>query len=230
MWEVGDRNYVPGPAPTYGGSFVAGVSAGGAGATQTFSAAAAGANHAVLVLVTNKFINGSAWTGVSITATGWTFVQIGSITSEPSVGLANSALFVAISPNTTTRTFTVTWTGGSCEAGHNAYQIGDEFSGTNLAGGASTVTAYSVVCGSSGTSITTTVTPTRNNEMLWAGTLCAGNPSAGSGYTQGSIDSANDISEYKTLNGGVGASQTVNMTQSPGGYWMLGAAAISGVK
>lgn len=214
--------------PAYVGQFVGHSSVNGAGATQTFTANAAGANHAIVVFVSNKFTGGTQYTGVTLTATSWTFTQIGSIVTEPTTSLGQAALFCAISPNTSSVTFTVTWTGGSTGTGHNAYQLGDEFSNTNLGGGTSTCNASGLSENSAATTITTSVTPTKNNSVLWGGTLSGGTQtSPGTGFTQGATDGSGDNAQYKITTTNAGAANTVSLTQTSG-YFLIGAVAISG--
>src|SRR5690349_14959982 len=101
------------------------------GLTFTFTASANAANEAVVIGV--NCVSSTAATTVSLTAPGWTFTQLGNIAFS---GASSAAAFGAISPDTTSATFTVTWTGaGSCTF-HR--EMGDEFAGTDTTGGTTT--------------------------------------------------------------------------------------------
>lgn len=148
---------------------------------------------------------------VSMSATGWTFTQIGSINGSTTTGFG--ALFRAYAPNTSaaTVTFSFTATSGGCGAFMNV--LVDEFSGMNATNFVDVNTPGSGTTGSCSYS----VTPTANNDMLWAG--CNDSVTAvGSGFTKGADDTQTDWSEYKLLSGGSGSAQTVPFTGSSGAW------------
>lgn len=145
----------------------------------------------------------------SMSATGWTFTQIGSINGTTTTGFG--ALFRAYAPNTSaaTVTFSFTATTGGCGAFMNV--LVDEFSGmnaTNFVDVSTPGTGTTGICSYS-------VTPTVNNDALWGG--CNGAVTAvGAGFTKGADDTGGDWSEYKLLSGGSGSAQTVPFTGTSG--------------
>src|SRR5919201_1244173 len=101
----------------------------GSVATQTFSFTATNANDGVLIAV-GCGSNASTPSAISLSATGWTFTQIGGIVGSTTAGF--EAAFKAYSPNTSATTVTMTWTvsGSSCSGFMN--DLVDEFSGEDL--------------------------------------------------------------------------------------------------
>lgn len=220
------QNFQPSNGPAYAGSFVANFQSTGGGASQTFTAAAHAANDAIVIMVLTKC--DTATTGVTVTGSGWTWSQIGSLTVNTTVSpQVCFAAFGAISPNTTSTTFTVSWTGGTFSAGHSAEEIGDEFSHVNTAGGTTTFNAVALTDGASGLP-SASVTPPNNNEALWGAAFGGATAyTAGSGFTQGSSDGDGDITEYQLLSGGANVPQTVNFA-GQSAYWVEPAISISG--
>ena len=184
------------------------------GSTFTFTASANAPNEAVVVGV--NCASSSAATSVSLTAPGWTFTQLGNIGFS---GASSAAVFGAISPNTTSATFTVTWTGaGNCTF-HR--EMGDEFSGTDTTGGTTTFDCVTTCSGGSNNAHSTNgscsvgVTTGSANEAVWG--VCWPNNSVtaiGSGYSPGANDSQGDQAEYKLTGDAAGTLETVNFTST----------------
>jgi hypothetical protein len=183
--------------------------------TFTFTASANASNEAVVIGV--NCVSTTAATGVSITATGWSFTRLGNIGFS---GASSAAVFGAISPNTTSATFTVTWTGaGNCTF-HR--EMGDEFAGADTTGGTTTFDCGGSTCsggsnnahstnGSCGVNVTTGSA----NEALWG--VCWPNNSVtalGSGYSAGANDGQGDRAEYKLTGDGAGTVETINFTST----------------
>lgn len=182
--------------------------------TATFTTSATNSNDAICIQAAAAA--NTLPTGVTITASGWTFTQIApasGMTTWPSV--ASAASLCAISPNTTSVTFTVTFTGG---ANFSATSIlGDEFSGNDTTGGATTFDAQGAATATSGAP-TVNVTPANNDDGVW-GAAQDNTSAVGSGYTKGADDTGGDWTEWKILSGGSGTPTTVNFSGT-GGYIM----------
>ena len=180
-------------------------------ATKTFTFTATTTNDAVLILVG---CSGSATeTTISLSATGWTFTQVGSITgSTGSSGWA--AAFKAYAPNTSAATITQTWS-NSCQTGAATFinDLIDEFSGMD---GTNFVDVNNSATANSTTSCNNvSVTPSVDNDGLWA--ACNDNQTAAAaGWTKGADDTQSDIAVYKILSGGSGASQSPGFSSSTG--------------
>lgn len=187
--------------------------------TQSFTASASNAGDAIVVLVACG-VTGTPLT-VTLTATGWTFTQLGGINTGVVSGSTNvfSALFVAIAPNTSSTTFTVTWqnVGGFIE--HTA--LGDEFTGNDQTGGLATFDNFgsSFSAGSGNPSID--IVPFNNNDAVWMGTVDGASSAGtigGNTATKGSDDGSGDITQYFVLSGGAGTKVTCSITGSNTGF------------
>jgi len=186
--------------------------------TASFTYTAGGTGNAVLF---SLFCNDNSDTpsAVSLTATGWTLTQVGSING--STGIPGwIALFKAYAPNTTQATFTETWTAASnCNSAMNV-MIG-EFSGMdatqfvdNNSGSANFASATSGGCA-------LTITPATNNDGLWF--ACDDSVSGTGTYTKGCDDTQGDWCEWKVISGGAGVGQASAWTSSTG-YLVVGVA------
>ena len=183
--------------------------------TFTFTASANASNEAVVIGV--NCVSTTAATGVSITATGWSFTRLGNIGFS---GSSSAAVFGAISPNTTSATFTVTWTGaGNCTF-HR--EMGDEFSGANTTGGTTTFDCGGSTCSGGSNSAHSTngncsvnVTTGSANEAVWGVCWPSNSVTAlGSGYSAGANDGQGDKAEYKFTGDGAGTVETINFTST----------------
>jgi hypothetical protein len=183
--------------------------------TFTFTAAANAVNEAVVIGV--NCVSTTSATGVSLTAPSWSFTQLGSIGFS---GSSSSAAFGAISPNTTSATFTVTWTGtGNCSF-HR--EMGDEFAGADMTGGTTTFSCGGATCSggsnnahSTNGSCSVNVTTGSANEAVWGVCWPSNSVTAlGSGYSPGANDSQGDQAEYKLTGDGAGTVETVNFTST----------------
>ena len=182
--------------------------------TFTFSASANAANEAVVVGV--DCVSNTAATAVSLTGSGWTFTQLGGIGFS---GSSSAAVFGAISPNTTSATFTVTWTGaGSCTF-HR--EMGDEFGGVNTTGGTTTFDCGTTCSGGSNNAHSTNgscsvnVTTGSANEAVWGVCWPSSSVTAlGTGYSAGANDAQGDRAEYKLTTDAAGTVETVNFTST----------------
>jgi len=175
--------------------------------TTTFTFTATNANDGIIISI---FCAGAAATAVTLSATGWTITQVGSIAGSDTDGYM--ALFRAYSPNTSAATVTETWTvtGSNCHS-----FLGDlmgEFSGvdqTNFVD-ASNSGLGSAGCTGAGTA---TVTPNVANDAIWF--ACTDSVTAtGSPYTTGGNDGSEDWAEWKILSGGSGVAQSAVFTSS----------------
>jgi RHS repeat-associated protein len=184
------------------------------GLTFTFTASANAANEAVVMGV--NCVSNTAATAVSLTASGWTFTRLGSIGFS---GSSSGAVFGAISPNTTSATFTVTWTGaGSCTF-HR--EMGDEFAGTDTTGGTTTFDCGTTCSGGSNNAHSTNgscsvnVTTGSANEAVWGVCWPSSSVTAlGTGYSAGANDAQGDRAEYKLTTDAAGTLETVNFTST----------------
>ena len=179
--------------------------------TKTFTYTPQQGNDGVLIAV------GCAATttpsSVTLSGSGWTFTQVGSILG--SVGASGwFALFKAYAPNTSQVTITQTWNGlgvNLCGNGSKGFMndLVDEWKGmdpTNFVDAVGTLSNGSSGC-------TANVTPNAANDGLDG--LCNDTVTGvGGGYTNGANDTQGDWSEYTVLSGGAGVSQTVNFTSS----------------
>src|SRR5215469_4107662 len=183
--------------------------------SMTFTLQASNANDAILFGVG---CNATAATpsAVNMSATGWTFTQLSGITGSAGAFMAS---FIAIAPNTTSITATVSWTvsGNSCAGFQNV--LADEFSGNDTTGGTTTADAHNQATGGSGCSLS--VTPANANDGVWF--ACNDTVTAVTGsYTQGANDADGDWTEFKILSGGSGVAQSAGFTSS-GAMVILGA-------
>ncbi len=182
--------------------------------TFTFTGSANAANEAVVVGV--DCVSNTAATAVSLTGSGWTFTQLGGIGFS---GSSSAAVFGAISPNTTSATFTVTWTGaGSCTF-HR--EMGDEFGGVNTTGGTTTFDCGTTCSGGSNNAHSTNgscsvnVTTGSANEAVWGVCWPSSSVTAlGTGYSAGANDAQGDRAEYKLTTDAAGTLETVNFTST----------------
>ena len=181
-------------------------------ATNTFTYTAGTTGNQVLLFVSCADAAGLQ-SGVTLTASGWTITQVGSIVGSVSAGSA--ALFKAYAPNTSLATFTVTWTISNCNSFMN--DLIDEFSGgdaTNFVDASNSGTATTGGC-------TLSVTPVANNDGLWFG--CNDTVTGEGTYTKGADDTSGDIAEWKILSGQAGVS-TASAWTSSGAYTIFGVA------
>ena len=186
----------------------------------TFSYAPTNANDAIPIYVQCHPSTGTI-TGVSLSASGWTITPLQTVNTG-----ANDwgATFGAIAPNTSSATFTATFTGAS-NCSHFAIVMLDEFSGNNTAGGTTTFNATSSSAGTAGTCNQTAanLTPAVNNEAAWF--ACTDNASAATlPFSQGSTDNGGQMTEYQTLLGQTGVAQTPAYTSTSGTYLVMGVA------
>lgn len=157
-------------------------------------------------------------TGCTLSATGWTFAQLGGIVNG-GASAGCGAMFVALAPNTSLATVTATFNQNITSF---ANDLIDEFSGAD----STTPTAGNNSATGSGTP-TVSVTPTANNCMIWVpcnDSVTAVGNIGGSAATAGANDTQQDWSEYRLLSGQSGAAQSCSVTGS--GSYIIGAVAI----
>jgi hypothetical protein len=176
----------------------------GVGTTDTFTNTAA-AGDAVIVHAFCK--NPVQPTSVSVTAPGWTFVQLGAIFGDSAFSHWATELG-AIAPDSSPTTFTVTWS----ESCSELLELGDEFSGVDPSGGTTTFEAHAEVNGS--TICSSSVTTVHANDAIWS--ACSGGPvtTAGAGYTTSADDGAEDHSEYKLTTDPAGTLETATFNDA----------------
>jgi len=182
-----------------------GTTASTTGNSKTFSYTAAAAGDGVIFLMGCAGVSEATTT---LTATGWTITKVaGPFGASATTGFTTS--FMAYAPNTSATTFTVTWNNG---CGSFFSFLIDEFSGVDATNFVDAISSSST--GTSG-GCTATVTPVTSNDMIWSGCLDS-ITAAGSGYTKGADDSAQDWTEFKLLSGGAGVAQTAVFVPSSG--------------
>ena len=189
-------------------------------ATNSGTIQASNANDAIVVGTICQN-NSNTPSLVVATAPGWTFAEVGTISGTTGVGWA--AEFSAIAPGTNSTSLTVTWTVvGGCLF---TSVMGDEFTGNDTTGGATTFDATGTLFAnsSSGACDFTSVKPGNDNDALWGECAPLTSISAvGSGFTKGADDGAGDWTEWKILGAGTsGVSQRINFT-STGGWVSFG--------
>lgn len=205
-----------------GGGAVTHVTGGCSGFTQTtvvvtnftFTCTANATNNAIFFAV-DCAASGTV-TSTSLTATGWTITQLTAVTGSTTAGW--SASYGALAPNTSSATFTATFTGGGNCGFVSALR--DEFTGNSTVGGTTTFNAHNANTATSGGCTGAAVTPPNANEAVVFS--CFDSVTAvGGGYTKGQDDAQMDWSQYKILSGGSGASQSPSFTSS-GAFTLLG--------
>src|SRR5215813_7890683 len=181
------------------------------GLTDTFTAQANAANDAIIVGVLCGNGGSSTPTNATLTAPGWTFTRLGTIVGASSW----NAVFGAIAPNTSSTTFTVTWTAPTNCTFFS--ELGDEFSGNDTTGGITTFDNTAQTALSNG-ACTLNITTGNADDAVWG--ACRANfvTAVGSGYSLGGNDGAGDWSEYKITTDGAGSWETVNFTANDGPF------------
>ena len=162
--------------------------------TNTFTHTPTAANNAVLIWVGCA---GTSETTVTLTATGWTITQVGSLIGSSAAGYA--ALFKGYAPSTSAATFTVTFS-ATCNDFMN--DVLDEFSGVDQ----TNFVDSSLVALETG-SISINITPSVANAMVWAvanDSITAVGAIGGTTATKGADDTQQDWTEYRLLSGGSG--------------------------
>lgn len=173
------------------------------------------ANRIILVFGAN----GSTTPTATIADTAlntWNVLQV----KFTQTGSGSAYAWWALANGSGSTTITVLW---SANPNFFLNQLVDVFSGNDTT---SPISATNKASGASGAP-SGTVTPLDNDCLLWG----ASNDSitaVGSGFSKGADDTQQDWSEYKSLTGGSGASQTVNFTGASAA-WMLAMAAIKPV-
>jgi hypothetical protein len=184
----------------------------GAGASDSFPARAHAASNAVVLQVS---CNASEVpTAVSVSASGWTFAQLGPITASTS-STQRSATFVAITPDAADTTVTVNWSGSTCTSSKN--EIGDEFAMADPAGGAVTFDGSNATQDTG--SCAGAVTTGHADDAVWAACNSENKVTAvGSGFIKGADDRAGDWSEYTITNDHAGTVEAVQFVNGNVGY------------
>jgi hypothetical protein len=194
----------------YAGPFV--QRPGGTGPTESFQARAFAAGDAIVIQAT---CGGAAIpTGASITAPGWDFKLLGSITASQSSN-ERSAAFGAIAPDTLPTTISVAWTGSSCNSSKN--DIGDEFAMIDPAGGAMTFDSAMTIQGTG--DCTASVTIPHDGDAVWAACDSADSVrSVGPGLVKGADDGIGDWTAYRITSDPAGTTEPVQFTNPNVGY------------
>jgi hypothetical protein len=162
----------------------------GAGATDTFTAQAHAAGNAIVVQV--SCAGPAVPDAVTLTATGWTFQQLGAVTAS-AVSPQRSATLVAIAPNALGTTFSVAWSGSNCSGSKN--HVGDEFAMTDPAGGSITFDSFNATEGTG--NCVGTVRLGHTGGAVWAACNSDNSVNAvGPGFVKGADDNVGDWSEY----------------------------------
>lgn len=193
-----------------------------AATSEAFSFTPTNTNDGVLFFLTCA-ANLATPSVVSLSASGWTFTQVGSITGSVSSGFV--AVFRAYAPNSSAATITQSWTVSSGSCNNFMNDLTDEFSGMDT----SNFVDASNSANLSGVP-SVSLTPVSNNDMVWGAaddSIAApsvNNSVCGTAGTIGANDTQQDMSEYRLLSGGGGSSCTVQFNGS--GSFMIFAVAI----
>jgi len=177
-------------ASTLGDSFAGSATAGDAVVLQLFCA------------------NTVVPTGVTLTASGWSFVQLGALVGSTSSGYWGTS-FGAIAPDSASTTFTATWTAASpCTF---IVELGDELAGVDTSGA---FDAHAELL-SNGNCATTVLTASAN-DAIWAACTVNDVTSTGAGFTKSADDGHGDWSEYKLTTDPAGTPEGVLFQTSTG--------------
>jgi hypothetical protein len=178
-------------------------------ATDTFSSAAAAAGDAVVFQV--FCASATAATTPTVTAPGWTITQLTPVVSQE--GQAGVA-FGAIAPDSAPATFTVTF-GASCSA---ISEIGDEFTGNDPTGGATTFDA--VVSGTGGSGLCAAPLTTNGaDDAVWSACTAASITGVAAGFTPGAQLGATSATEFAFPD--APASTTADTGFTSTGAWVI---------
>lgn len=160
------------------------------GATDSFTARARAKGNAVVLHV--SCAGSAVATAVSVSAPGWTFMQLGSVAASTSSTLS-AATFVAIAPDAQDTAVAVSWWGSGCDDGKS--EVGDEFATTDPAGGAITFDGWNTTRGSG--DCIGSVTTGHAGDAVWAACGTTGTITAvGPGFIQGAGDDAGHRAAY----------------------------------
>ena len=130
--------------------------------------------------------------GVTLSASGWTFTQLGAVVGSTTSGYWGTS-FAAIAPSSTPTTFTASWTAAMpCTF---MDELGDEFAGVDPSGGTITFDAHSELLANG--NCTTSLTTRDADDAVWAACTINTVTAVGAGYTKSADDGHGDWSEYK---------------------------------
>ncbi|HEY0479964.1 MAG TPA: hypothetical protein VGD37_20735 [Kofleriaceae bacterium] len=184
----------------------------GGGPTDAFRAQAHAAGNAVVIQV--SCAGPAVPTGVSVSAPGWTFTQLGPITASTQSS-ERSATFGAIAPDAVRTAVSVSWTGSACGSSKN--HLGDEFAMTDPAGGMITFDGVSATEGTG--DCIGSVRSGHAGDVVWAACNSQGSVRAtGAGFTKGADDGVGDWAEYRITGDPVGTVEAVEFTNDNVGY------------
>jgi hypothetical protein len=184
----------------------------GSGATETFSGQAHAAGNAIVVQV--SCAGNAIPDAATLTATGWSFQLLGGVTAS-TASPQRSATFVAIAPDALGTTFTLSWSGSTCQGGKN--DVGDEFAMVDPAGGAITFDSFNATEGIG--NCVGTVRLGHDEGAVWA--ACNSNDSVnavGRGFTKGADDNVGDWAEYAITHDPAGTVEPVEFDNDNVGY------------
>lgn len=181
----------------------------------TFTITPAATNHAFAIAVFCNPGTGVRATSITLTSPGWTVTNLQGPIAFSTLGALG--LFGAISPDTSTDTFTATFVGATDCSSFDAQFI-SEFSGTDTTGGATTFESSDGGTATGLPGCRRTVSPTHNNDALFGFCVTGGaTPTVGGYFTQGAAV-ADLKSEYRVnLRGGNGYSIPVYLLGAAGG-------------
>ena len=175
----------------------------GSATTQTVNVQAANTGDAVVLHVFCG--TGTVPTAVAVSATGWTFHQVGAITGSAVAGNW-AASFGAIAPNTDTAAITVWW--GLSASCNFMNALGDEFANNDPTGGTTTFDGHAEAQGNG--SCATSLVIAHDNDAVWA--ACTSNidaTSPGPGYTLGADDRMGDLAAFAITTDPAGTTEPV---------------------
>jgi hypothetical protein len=191
------------------------VAASGTSGTNTvaFTCAPNAANDAIVFEFQCGPSTGTP-SAVSLAASpssGWTFTAMStSLVAPPAASIAT---FATIAPNTTSTTFTATFTTASNCTSYSEH-MSDEFAGNDTTGGTTTFYAHNLNVTGSGGCAGGASTSTSASDVVWgecSDSLATTNWQ-GAGWTAGETDSNGEGTEWKTATG----SQTPTWASSSG--------------
>jgi hypothetical protein len=179
-------------------------------------------NNGVLFHVGCAATSGTV-TAVSLTGSGWTTTQQGSIIGNTTAGFV--AAFRAYAPNTSATTFTVSWTTSASNCGAFLNDMIEEWSNVNQTNFVD-ATGSGGACAGGGASGCTgcSVTPVAADDGIMSFcqdsvTDCGGGTGGvctGSVFSKGADDGSGEWSEHRVLTGNAGVSQSVTFVPASG--------------
>ncbi len=202
------------------GVFVQHEAPGGASVTtDTFTAHAVAAGDAILVHIACVASGTPPSSSTILAPPQW---QITELRAGMSTSTFRVFVYGAIAPDTNVASFEVEWSAACTQSMH---ELGDEFSGADPTGGATTFETVAEAVGSG--DCQTSLTTSHANDAIWAACSSATSLSAvGSGFVKGADDQMGSWSEYRVTADAAATVETATFTNAPGQEFGITAVAI----